>query len=139
MTRRRQAHRPAHRRRAARAAPACSAAHRVAGLVVLHLRDDRARRQVARGQPLEMAVEVALDLALGLDHEAEAGRVAGRPATRPMPKAPAIPERIEQARPGAQLAQALGGPGEMVGLLARPRRSNWRRSAGSGVASAWAL
>ena len=41
-----------------------------------------------------------------------------------------VPERIEQARAGAEFAQALGGPGEVVGFLARRPAANWRRSAG---------
>ena len=60
----------------ARAAPArrrCSAATAWRGFVVLHLRDDRARRGVVGRQPLEVAVEMLFDLALGLDDEAQAG------------------------------------------------------------------
>ena len=60
-----------------------------------------------------------LDLALGLGEEREIPAVAqraGRGADRERAR---VPQRIEQARPAAELADALGAPGEMVLLLAR--------------------
>ena len=94
----------------------------VLGLVAAHLRDDGPRRQVGRGQALQMAFEVVLHLAFGLDDEAQADPVAQATGGQPDQERTAVPERIEQARTVAELAQSLLGPREVVDLLARRMR-----------------
>ena len=91
----------------------------MAHLVVLHRHDDRARAQVARRQAFQVPGQMRLDLPLGLGHEAQAEPVAGAPGRQPQQQRAAIPERSEQRRPGAQLAQSLARPGQMVAFLAR--------------------
>src|SRR5450755_380026 len=64
-----------------------------------------------------MVDEVPFDLALGLDDEAKAGGIAHPPGHEADAEGAEIPDRIEQARTRAQFAQALRGPGQMVGLV----------------------
>ncbi len=74
--------------------------------------------RVAGRKAIEVAVEMALDLALGLDQEAQAGLVAGTTGDQTDREGARVPQGVEQTGARAELAQALGGPGEMVGLLA---------------------
>jgi len=66
-----------------------------------------------------MAGEMLLDLAFGLGHEAEADCITGTPGDEPDAEGARIPERVEQALVGAEFAQALACPREMVGFFAR--------------------
>src|SRR5713226_338012 len=82
-----------------------------------------------------MTREMLLDLALGLGEEREIPLVAEGAGQGSDGERSGIPERVQQARPAAELADALGAPGEMVFLLARrllersPRRRVPRREA----------
>jgi hypothetical protein len=58
-------------------------------------------------------------LALGLDHKAQAGGVAQAPSQQTDAKRAGIPKRVQRAAVSAQLAQALLGPGQVVGFFAR--------------------
>src|SRR5690606_10019463 len=91
----------------------------VAGLVDLHLPQDLAAALVALGQRFEVLVEVGLDLAFGLDHAAEVPAVAAQAGQHAQGVAPAVPQRVEHAGTAVELAQALGAPGQVVGLLLR--------------------
>ena len=87
------------------------------GLVFLHHPEDLAAALVGGRQGLEVLVQVGLDLALGFHHEAQVPAVAaqaGRGADR---IAAGIPERVEQAGPAVEFAQAPGAPGQVVGLF----------------------
>ena len=56
-------------------------------------------------------------LALGLHHETQADAVACPPRSQADGKGAGIPERVQQTGPGAQIGQAVLGPGQVVGLL----------------------
>ena len=88
-------------------------------LVVLHLGNDRARGGVALRKPLEMSLQVLLDLAFGFRHEAEAGAVADARGSQADRERASVPERVEQAGPATQFADALLRPRQVVGFLAR--------------------
>ena len=101
--------------------------------VVPHLRDDGPRRSVALGQPRQVTRQVLLDLALGFDDEAQAPGIAGTPGCQAERKGTGVPQRVEQAGPVAEFAQALLGPGQVVGFFARGRghlRAQGRRARG---------
>ena len=106
-------------------------------LVGAHRLDHRARAAVVRRQRLEVARQVLLDLALGLGEEGEVPAVAQRAGGRADGERAGVPERIEQARPAAELADALGAPGEVVLLLARRALQRLRALAASRAVSAW--
>ena len=91
----------------------------VARLVGAHCLDHGARAPVGRGQRIEMTGQVLLDLTLGLGEESEIPAVAERAGESADRERPRVPERIQDARPAAELADALRAPGEMVLLLAR--------------------
>ena len=76
-------------------------------------------RCVLRREPREVAFQMLLDLALGLGQEREAPAIAQRPGGDPHRERPAVPERVEQARPAAQFLDAIGAPREVVLLFAR--------------------
>ncbi len=74
--------------------------------------------RVALRKPFEMSLQVLFDLTLGFRHESEARAVAdarGRQADR---EGASVPERVEQAGPAAQFADALFRPRQVVGFLA---------------------
>ena len=70
-------------------------------------------------QTREVRSDVAFDLALGLAHEAEARAIASQRRRRADREGTGVPERSEQARSGAELAQPLLAPREVVGFLTR--------------------
>src|SRR5262245_9632070 len=66
-----------------------------------------------------MPGEMLLDLALGFGEEREIPPVAKRARGCPDREGTGVPERIEQARAAAQLADALRAPRQMILFLAR--------------------
>src|SRR6185503_3695111 len=114
----RKAHRGARRRRELARAEALRALA-VARLVAAHGLDQGARARIAFRQRREVTREVLLDLALGLGEEREIPAIPGGAGGRADGQRARVPERIEQARPPAELADARGAPGEVVFLLAR--------------------
>ena len=76
-------------------------------------------RRSSGGSASRWPVEVLLDLALGLGEEREVPAVAQRAGERAHRERAGVPQRVEQARPAAELADALGAPREVVFLLAR--------------------
>ena len=68
---------------------------------------------------LEVAAEVFFHLAFGLGKESEIPAIAQRAGGRAHGEGSRVPERIEQARPAAELLDALGAPGEVVLLFQR--------------------
>ena len=109
----------------------------MARLVGAHRLDHGARAPVGGGQRLEVTRQVLLDLALGLGEEGEVPAVAERAGDSADRERAGVPERIEQARPAAELADALGAPREMVLLLARRLLERCARAAASRAVSAW--
>src|SRR5262245_56466253 len=91
----------------------------MAGFVGAHRLDHGARALVAFRPRLQVAGEVLLDLPLGFGEEGEIPAVPQRAGGGADGERSRVPERIEQARPAAELADALGAPREMVLLLAR--------------------
>ncbi len=65
-----------------------------------------------------MTGEVLLHLALGLGEEGEIPPVAEQAGGRADGERSRVPQRIQQARPAAELADALGAPCEVVLFLA---------------------
>src|SRR5882762_5655489 len=88
-------------------------------LVRAHRRDDGARALVGGRQPLEVPGQMLLHLALGLGEEREVPAVAERARKGADGERARIPQWIEQARASAELADALGAPGQMVLLFLR--------------------
>ena len=66
-----------------------------------------------------MSLQVLLDLPLGFRHEAEAGTVADARGSQADRERASIPERVEEAGPATQIANALLRPREVVGFLTR--------------------
>ena len=62
---------------------------------------------------------MAFNLPLSLHNKAEAGAIAGRSRKRTDGERPAIPQRIQQARPRIQLFQACLAPREVISFLVR--------------------
>ena len=69
-----------------------------------------------------MAGQMGLHLTLGFDDEAQAPGIAGTPCRQAEGEGAGVPQRVEQTRPVAQLAQALLGPGQVIGFFARSRK-----------------
>src|SRR6478672_4182767 len=90
----------------------------VAGFIPLHLFDDRPGARIRGRQAIQMTLEMLLDLAFRLDHETEADRIAGTTGDQSEAECSCIPERVQDARPSAELLQAFASPREMVGLVA---------------------
>ena len=116
MTRAAMAHEARNRRRQ------LGGAARARGLAVgrllgFHVLDDAAAAQVRGRQPVQMAGQVALDLRFGLGHEAQADGVAEHGRGGAQPEGAQVPERIEQAGPRSEFAQAGLAPGKMIGFL----------------------
>src|SRR5436190_16193557 len=88
-------------------------------LVAAHRADDRARALVRRWQLAEMTGEMLLDLSLGLGEERQVPAVAERASERADGERARVPQRIQQARSAAELADTLRAPGEMVFFFAR--------------------
>ena len=88
-------------------------------LVVAHRLDDRTRALIRGREPGEVPVEMLLDLPLGFREKRQVPAIAERTGKRADGERARIPERIKQARPPAELTNALGAPGEVVFLLAR--------------------
>src|SRR4026207_1217605 len=76
-----------------------------------------ARAPVGRRQSLEMPGQVLLDLALRLGEEGEVPAVAERAGDRADRERAGVPERVEKTGRAAELADALGAPGEVILLL----------------------
>ena len=94
----------------------------VAGLVVAHLLDDRARRQVVGRQALEVARRGgARPAARSRRRSRGPRRRRPAPPARPITKAPAYQSGLSRLGRAPSSLQALGGPGEVIGLLAGGR------------------
>ena len=66
---------------------------------------------------MEVFREMAFDLAFRFRHEPEAQPITGKSCECADRDGARIPERIQQAGPGPELAEALPAPGEMVTFL----------------------
>src|SRR5688500_20119770 len=89
----------------------------MADLVRLHLLDDGAAARIVRRQSFEMGRQVALDLPLGFRHEPEARPVAEQPCQCADDDGARVPERVQEARPRAQLVEPVPAPGQVVAFL----------------------
>ena len=88
------------------------------GLVRLHLTHQGPGRQVIGRQPLKVALQVRLDLPFGFDHKAQADPIPAQLARcKADGKGAGVPQRVEPAGAIAQFAQALLGPGQVIGLF----------------------
>ena len=112
----------------------CSAAIAWPASSSLHLRDDRARRQVGpAGSRSRWLCQMPLHLALGLDHEAEAGRIAQAAGDRPMPKAPAYQSGLSRlwrapssrSRSAVQARWSVSSPAARSKLARAARVGAW--------------
>src|SRR5882757_3440278 len=91
----------------------------MSGLLPLHALDHRQRPGVAPAETIDMSLQVLLDLALGLGEKSEIPALAQPARGKADRERSRVPQGVEQAQPAAELAHALGTPGEMIGLLAR--------------------
>ncbi len=85
-----------------------------------------------------MSLQVLLDLALGFRHESEACAVADARGSQADRECASVPERVEQAGPATQFADALFRPRKVVrflagGLLEHRPQFGAARSQGLGV------
>ena len=86
----------------------------VLAFVDVHLFDDGAAFGVVFGELLEVAVEVGGDLVFGFGDEAEADFVGDEGGAGADEEGAAVPEGGEEALTTAELADAFGGPVEVV-------------------------
>src|SRR5881394_1341117 len=86
-------------------------------LVVAHRLDDGPAALIIDRQSLEMTLQMPFDLALRFRHESKACRVSEDRGRRANAERSGIPERVQYARPGAQLFQSSLAPGEVIGLF----------------------
>ncbi len=119
------------------APPARCAPPAVRDLIGSHRLKYGTAARIARPAVAPDAREMALDLALGLGHEAETDAIAQQRRGRADRKRAGIPERVQQARARAELAQARLAPGQMVGSSCAAARSRTRACAAERDAAAW--
>ena len=82
------------------------------------------------------------DLAFGFRHEPEARTVTEQSGERADGDRACVPERIQEARAGAELVQSVPAPGEVVTFLGRSpdqRRARFGQSRGQGLSVVEAL
>ena len=89
----------------------------MAGFVGLHHGQDLAAAQVGRRKGLQVLVKVRLHLALGFHHEPQAPAIAAQAGQGAQRVTAGVPQRVEHAGTAVQFAQAVGAPGQVVGLF----------------------
>src|SRR5580704_14565265 len=124
-------HQLADRRRQRRAAGGCGT-RTVSDLFGSHGFKYGTAAGIARREPAEVLIEVALHLTLGLDDEAETGAVTHEGGQCADGEGAGVPERVEQARPRAELPEARLAPGEMIGFRARRGQQHAARGVRAG-------
>ena len=90
----------------------------MSGLFPLHALDHRPRLGVAAPELFDVSLQVLLHLPLGLGEKSEIPALAQTARRVTESERTRVPQGVEQAEPAAELAYALGTPGEMISLLA---------------------